>query len=55
MGQPIEIAKVVTFLASDDASFLTGQAIAVDGGMMAGQGSTSANNPFADLVGGKRH
>jgi NAD(P)-dependent dehydrogenase (short-subunit alcohol dehydrogenase family) len=54
MGQPIEIAKVVTFLASDDASFLTGQAIAVDGGMMAGQGGTSSDNPFADLVGAKK-
>ena len=31
-GRPEEIAAVITFLASDDASFMTGQAIAVDGG-----------------------
>lgn len=33
MGQPDEIASVAAFLASDDASYMTGQAIAVDGGL----------------------
>ena len=34
-GEPHEIGKVAAFLASDDASFITGQPIVVDGGFMA--------------------
>jgi len=33
LGQPEDIAKAVRFLASDDASYMTGQTIHVDGGM----------------------
>ena len=34
MGVPGEIAAAVLFLASDEASFITGQTLIVDGGMM---------------------
>jgi 3-oxoacyl-[acyl-carrier protein] reductase len=36
VGQPEDIANVFAFLASDDAAYVTGQSINVDGGMGAG-------------------
>ena len=33
-GKPEDVAKAVAFLASDDAVYITGQVIVVDGGMV---------------------
>lgn len=33
LGDPMDLAKAALFLASDDAAFITGQGLAVDGGL----------------------
>jgi NAD(P)-dependent dehydrogenase (short-subunit alcohol dehydrogenase family) len=37
IGQPAEVARVVVFLSSEEASFFTGSAVVVDGGLTAGR------------------
>lgn len=36
LGEPVEAAKAAVYLASDDAAFVTGEALVIDGGIMAG-------------------
>lgn len=36
IGDPHEVAKLVAFLASDDAAYITGQVIRIDGGLSLG-------------------
>jgi NAD(P)-dependent dehydrogenase (short-subunit alcohol dehydrogenase family) len=45
-GQPAEVAAAALFLASDDASFVTGHSLVVDGGFTAGH-----RVGFAELLG----
>ena len=42
-GTPWEIAKAIVFLLSDDAAYITGTELIVDGGLRAGEGIRRRN------------
>lgn len=42
-GEPLDIANAILFLASDEASFITGEDIAVEGGVIWGRRFSEAN------------
>jgi NAD(P)-dependent dehydrogenase (short-subunit alcohol dehydrogenase family) len=50
VGYPEDIAPAVAFLASDDASYITGQVLYVDGGMLAQLRSPQVDGPLPDSV-----
>ena len=49
-GDPDEVGKVVAFMASDDASYVTGQVLYVDGGMLAQLRSPQVDAPLPESV-----
>jgi NAD(P)-dependent dehydrogenase (short-subunit alcohol dehydrogenase family) len=51
LGQPDDIAKMVLFLASPDAGWISGQLHVVDGGLMAGHLSFQGVHDFTKLWG----
>lgn len=42
-GQPEEVAAIAVLLASDEAAYMTGAELTVDGGILAGSAATPAN------------
>ena len=50
VGTPADVAGAVSFLLSPDASYITGQCIYVDGGMLANVRSPQVDTPLPDSV-----
>ena len=45
MGTPDEVAALALYLCSDEASFITGQAFPIDGGVLGAPSSSNAGSP----------
>jgi len=50
VGYPEDVAGAVAFLASDDASYITGQVLYVDGGVLAQLRSPQVDAPLPESV-----
>jgi NAD(P)-dependent dehydrogenase (short-subunit alcohol dehydrogenase family) len=50
VGYPEDVAGAVAFLVSDDASYVTGQVLYVDGGMLAQLRSPQVDSPLPESV-----
>lgn len=48
VGRPEEVAKVVVWLCSDDASFIAGAIVPMDGGKLAGMAPYAGTSPTHD-------
>ena len=51
VGEAEEVASVVAFLCSDDARYVTGQALAIDGGLTAHTGQPNFTRVFREILG----
>lgn len=49
VGEPADVASVMLWLAGDDSSFVTGQDIAVDGGILAGRPASVSARDYVAL------
>ncbi|HVX18808.1 MAG TPA: SDR family NAD(P)-dependent oxidoreductase [Acidimicrobiales bacterium] len=50
-GEPADVANLALFLASDESSFITGQSIAIDGGLVAETDARNRTRPPGEALG----